>query len=129
MHSTSSCSGSAAALDLAVEPASPGILLLGEITSGDYDPWTGATFRGAQLWAAYDLVPRAGAVSMVEPLLRLSRGEVEGAPGLDGGTLVTPGVNLYLGGLNRVMVNYDLWLPAGGTSAERSFKAMVQLAF
>lgn len=121
--------GSALALDLAVEPVTPGLLLLAEVTSGDYDPWRGATFRGAQAWAAYDWTPPRGAVSMVEPLLRVSRGEVEGAAGVDGGTLLTPGLNLYLGGLNRVMANYDVWIPAGGGRAERSFKAMFQLAF
>lgn len=121
--------GSAVALDLAVEPPAPGLLLLGEVTWGDRDPWTGSTFRGAQAWIAYDLVPASRAVSMVEPLLRVSRGRVEGGAGHEDGTLVTPGINLYLGGLNRVMLDYDLWVPRGAGSRERSLKAMLQLAF
>jgi hypothetical protein len=48
--------------------------------------------------------------------------------GASGGTLVTPGVNLWLGALNRFSVNYDIWNSQTGESAQ-SFKAQFQLAF
>ncbi len=44
------------------------------------------------------------------------------------GTLFTPGINVYLGGLNRVMFNYDLWSP-DGAGTEGSFKVQFQLGF
>ena len=56
----------------------------------------------------------------------LGRGD-EG-PEEGGGTLVTPGVNLYLGGLNRIMFNWDFWNPLTGES-QNSFKTQFQLAF
>lgn len=121
--------GQAMALDLAIEPGAPGPLFLAEVTSGDFDPWTGATFRGAHAWLAYDLVPAGGAVTMIEPLLRVSAGRLEGSSGLAGGTMVTPGINLYLGGLNRLMLNYDAWLPEPGGASQGSLKAMLQMAF
>jgi hypothetical protein len=43
--------------------------------------------------------------------------------------LLTPGLNFYLGPLNRIMLNYDLWNPHGGGREARSFKAMIQMAF
>ncbi len=120
--------GSAVALDLAIQPVRPGILLLAEVTRGDFDPWTGSTFHGAHAWAAYDLVSH-GAVTMIEPLLRVSRGAIQSVPDASDGTLITPGINVYLGGLNRIMLNYDVWLPAAGDAADRSLKVMVQLSF
>jgi hypothetical protein len=41
---------------------------------------------------------------------------------------VTPGINLYLGGQNRVMFNYDFWNPTDG-ERQGSFKTQFQLAF
>lgn len=123
--------GQAWALDVEYGGFDPGLHLLGEAVMGDFDPVTGAEFAGAQGWLAW----RTGAVSeriaAVEPVLRVSwadpdRDDVGGiAPG---GTLVTPGLNLYLGGKNRVMFDYDLWSP-DERDGEGSFKAMFQLAF
>jgi hypothetical protein len=38
-------------------------------------------------------------------------------------------MNLYFGGWNRFMVNYDWWLPKEDGRREGSFKAQLQLAF
>ena len=39
-------------------------------------------------------------------------------------------IYFWLGGLSRVMLNYDVWSPrAGGADTEHSFKAMFQVAF
>jgi hypothetical protein len=74
------------------------------------------------------------AISGVEPMFRVSYAEInaDDSPpeGLDasGGMLFTPGVNLWLGGLNRFSLNYDIWDSQTGESAQ-SFKAQFQLAF
>lgn len=110
----------------------PGLHLVAELAAGDLDPAAGAEFTGAQGWLAY----RTGAVGRgltgVEPLLRASHGDVDGEAqrlAVAGGTLLTPGINLYFGPLNRIMLNYDLWSPGGGGGREGSFRAQFQAAF
>lgn len=125
--------GNAFEVDVEYGSYERGFHLLGEVAAGDVDPVAGDGFTAAQAWLGY----RSGEVSRslagVEPIFRVSWAEVgdeAGAGGPQGGTLLTPGVNLYFGGLNRVMLNYDLWLPGGETaSREGSFKAMFQMAF
>ncbi len=108
--------GSAWALDAEVGGYQPGVHLVGEVVFGDEDPFEDQHFMGAQGWVSY----RAGGL---EPLLRVSYGDTDG-----GGTLLTPGMNVYLGGMNRVMLNLDVWRGAGGPHAE-SVKAQFQMAF
>ena len=76
-------------------------------------------------------VPAGEAVALVgrngsgkSTLLRIAAGLLEAT----GGTLLTPGVNLWLGGLNRLALNYEIWNPLNGDGAH-SFKAMFQMAF
>ncbi|HEX2187320.1 MAG TPA: porin [Longimicrobiaceae bacterium] len=124
--------GHAWALDAEWGRYGPGLHLLGELSLGDLDPATGAEFVGAQGWLAYRTGAVGRALTGVEPLLRVSHGEVDGASdrlAVTGGTLLTPGINLYLGPLNRVMLNYDLWTPDGGGGREGSFRAQFQAAF
>lgn len=111
-----------------------GLHLVGEVSRGDFDPFAGAEFLGAQGWVGYRTGRVSGSISAVEPLLRVSYGDpdvddealVDGA----GGTLVTPGVNLWLGGLNRVAFNWELWNPDGeGGETVHSAKILFQLAF
>jgi hypothetical protein len=109
----------------------PGLHLVGEVSYGDLTPSLGTRFFGAQGWLAYRTGAVSRAVSGVEPVLRVSYGDpnVNGrGDATGGGTLVTPGINLYLGGLNRVMLNYDWWNPDVGRR-HGSFKAQFQLAF
>lgn len=106
----------------------PGLHLLGEWSAGVLDPFADADYQGAQLWAAYRTPPLSDRVTGVEPLVRISYGDTDGPLDPLTGTLLTPGVNLYLGGLNRIMLNYDLWMP-DGRDTEGSFKAQFQLAF
>lgn len=107
----------------------PGLHLLAEAATGDFDPFTGADFSGGQLWLGYRITAN-GPLASVEPLVRVSHASVDRPDGVGprGGTLLTPGLNLYFGGLNRVMFNYDLWNPTGG-SREGSFRTQFQLAF
>lgn len=109
-----------------------GVHFVGEVSGGDFDPLRGAEFLGAQGWLGCRTGRVSPTLAAVEPILRVSRGEIDaddpGALDASGGTLVTPGVNLWLGGLNRFSVNYDIWHSERGESA-RSVKAQFQLVF
>lgn len=107
----------------------PGFHALAEISHADLDPFADRGFWGAQLWTAYRTEPLDDAGTMVEPVFRLSVGDPHDSALTAGGTLLTPGINLYLGPLNRIMLNLDLWLADGGGDNVRSFKAMFQLGF
>jgi hypothetical protein len=106
--------GHAWAVDAEVGGYRPGLHLIGELAFGDEDPLEEHHFLGAQGWLSY----RA---RTLEPLLRVSYGDTRG-----GGTLVTPGVNVYFGGMNRVMLNLDVW---NGAQTAQSLKAQFQMAF
>ncbi|HEX5870076.1 MAG TPA: porin [Longimicrobium sp.] len=103
-----------------------------EVARGDSDPLPEAEFVSAQGWVAYRTGRVSSTLSAIEPLLRVSWADPDvddDAVGLPtGGTLVTPGINLWLGGLNRFSLFYDLWNPDTDESA-RSFKALFQVAF
>jgi hypothetical protein len=73
----------------------------------------------------------SGRVSAIEPILRASYGDVDDRPGVTdpGGFLVTPGLNLYLGGQNRVIVNYDLWSPAAELPTQGGARLQFQMSF
>ncbi len=116
--------GNAFEVDLEYGAFAPGFHLLGEVAFGDLDPVRDEEFVGAQAWLGYRTRPLSAAVSALEPIFRVSLSDVE-----EGGTLLTPGINIYFGPLNRVMLNYDLWRPRGDGETEGSFKANFQLAF
>jgi hypothetical protein len=103
-----------------------------EVARGDSDPFGEAEFLSAGGFVAYRTGRASSTLSALEPFVRVSWADpdVDGeAPGLpSGGTLVTPGINLWLGGLNRFGLFYDVWNPVTGQSV-RSFKALFQLAF
>ena len=118
-------------VDLGSERGGP--RLVAEVAAGDTDPFQGARFRAAQGWLAYRTGPVGSSVSAVEPLLRVSYGDPDAGggailPDVSGGTLVTPGVNLWLGGLNRVALNWDAWNPDTAES-RGSLKVMFQMVF
>jgi hypothetical protein len=107
--------------------------LVAEATTGDFDPFEDATFWGAQTWLGYRFGRVSSAIAAVEPLLRVSHGDIDrsdaGFPTDDtGGTLITPGVNFWLGGLNRFAINVDVWSPEEGERVH-ALKALFQMAF
>ncbi len=123
--------GAAWEVDLEYGSFDPGIHVFGEAAIGDFDPFSDAKFFGAQAWLGYRTRPW-GIISALEPIFRASYGRVTGEVQEEdrhGGTLLTPGLNLYFGGWNRVMVNYDFWLPNGSRDREGSFKAQFQMVF
>lgn len=111
-----------------------GLHVVGEVSAGDFDPFAGAEFFGAQGWVGYRTGRLSSSVSAVEPLLRVSYGDpdVDDETEVDatGGTLITPGVNLWLGGLARIAVNWDVWNPqAEDQETVHSAKVLFQVAF
>ncbi|HEX2080396.1 MAG TPA: porin [Longimicrobium sp.] len=124
--------GNAWAADVEVGSDRGGLHLIGEVAYGDFDPFAEARFLGVQGMVGYRTGRLSSAIAAVEPLLRVSRGdpdyEGDNLGDAVGGTLYTPGVNIWLGGLNRLAVNYEIWNPREGDTA-RSFKTMFQLAF
>jgi len=110
--------------------------VMAEVAAGAMDPFsdTRRRFRAAQVWGAFRTAEAGPHRVQVEPVLRFSLGDPDAtdahrAAGVGGGTLLTPGVNMYFGPLNRIMFNLDLWNPAGDLPSERAFRAMVQIAF
>ncbi|MBW3572106.1 MAG: OprO/OprP family phosphate-selective porin [Gemmatimonadetes bacterium] len=124
--------GDAWAADVELGSGRGGLHVVGEVTTGDFDPFTDGRFFGAQGWVGYRTGRASSTITALEPFLRVSHGDpdVDDEILLDGtgGTLITPGINLWLGGLNRFAVNYEIWNPASGETV-RSFKAMFQMAF
>lgn len=118
-------------VELGSERGGPRLVV--EAAYGDFNPFVDARFFGAQGWAAYRTGRMSRHVAALEPFVRVSRGDPdvddEGLVGpAMGGTLFTPGLNLWLGGLNRIAVNYEVWTPETG-DAVHSFKTMFQVAF
>lgn len=124
--------GNAWGADVEIGSDRGGVHLIGEVAYGDFDPFAQARFLGVQGMAGYRTGRLSSAIAAVEPLLRVSHGdpdyERDPLPAATGGTLFTPGINIWLGGLNRLAVNYEIWNPAEGETA-RSLKTMFQLAF
>lgn len=123
--------GEAFEVDLEYGAFAPGFHLLAEVTVGDHDPFEDARFTGAQAWLAYRTRELRDLGAALEPTFRVSHSDTD-APSADvppGGTLLTPGFNIYLGPLTRIMLNYDVWHGADGSPDAQSFKAMFQVAF
>lgn len=125
--------GTAWAADVELGSDRGGPHLVAEVTTGDFDPFVDATFWGAQTWLGWRFGRVSSTIAAVEPLVRVSHGDIDpgdtSVPSEDtGGTLVTPGVNFWLGGLNRFAINVELWNPATGQSVH-AVKALFQVAF
>lgn len=124
--------GHAWAIDAEVGGYRAGPHAVAEVAFGDADPFADRRFLGAQGWVSYRTKPLSSRIFSLEPLLRISHGDPDTArdsPDEGGGTLITPGFNVYLGGLNRVMFGYDLWRGAHGAPNGQSFKAQFQMGF
>ena len=111
----------------------PGLHIMAEVMGGDDPLLTTAgampTMLGAQAAAAW-FVPRTGRVEGVEPVLRASWGDPDADADADEGLLVTPGINLYFTGRNRLMLNGDVYLPSGdGLDTQFGLVAQLQVYF
>lgn len=105
-----------------------GLRVMAEAMVGD-NPLTGlrqdARMRGAHAVASW-FAPRQGRVDGIEPLLRVSWADPDTGVESNEGALLTPGVNLYFGGGNRLMLNTEMYLPSG-VKADPCYAAVAQL--
>lgn len=111
----------------------PGLHIMAEVMGGDDPLLTAAgampTMLGAQAAAAW-FVPRTGRVEGVEPVLRVSWGDPDTDVDADEGLLVTPGINLYFTGRNRLMLNGDVYVPSrDGLDTQFGLVAQLQVYF
>ena len=124
--------GAGYAIDVELgENGRPGPRLLAEFAGGTLDPFAGDRFVSAQGWAAWRVPVGAPLVDAVEPLVRASWSDNDGALGAIDGTLLTPGANVYLAERTRLMLNLDVFLPSGdaGGDALVAGRAQVQVSF
>lgn len=109
-----------------------GLWLVAELTGGDNLLLAGPAMPGmlgAQAMAGWFLA-RSGRMDGLEPTLRLSWGDPDTDATDDHGTLVTPGLNLYVGGRNRLMVNGDVYFPGqAGLDAQYALRGQMQVYF
>lgn len=106
----------------------PGVWLLAEYAQGSN--LGGGDFRGAQAVATYYVPTGAARIEGVEPVFRWSWGDPDTALDDDGGMLFTPGVNLHFFGRNKLMLNWDWYVPqADVLASENAVRAQMQLYF
>lgn len=87
-------------------------------------------FAAGQAILAWFAPIDGGRVQGVEPVMRAGWGDPAADRDDDAGMLLTPGFNVYFHGRNRLMVNWDVFVPQGDRfSTEQSFKAQAQLHF
>ena len=87
------------------------------------------TMRGVHGLVAW-FAPRSGRVEGIEPVFRLSWADPDTDVEEDSGVLLTPGVNLYFDGRNRLMVNGDVYLPGqDDLDPELAMVAQIQVYF
>lgn len=71
-----------------------------------------------------------GRVEGIEPVARVSYGDPRRDVDGDAGVLLTSGINLYFFGRNRLMLNWDVYVPEGDHFATaHALRAQAQLAF
>jgi hypothetical protein len=87
-------------------------------------------FTGAQVIAANFRPIANSRVEGFEPLLRLSYGNSSHGRKGDEGWLLTPGLNIYFTGRNRLMLNWEIFAPSGERfSVSNALRAQAQIHF
>lgn len=107
-----------------------GIHVLAGITTGDNLYVDDGRILGAQGMVGY-LVPLGGArIEAIEVIGRASYGDPNTSRDGDQGILLTPGLNLYLGSRNRLLVNWDVYTPADDRlSTRHALRVQTQFMF
>jgi Phosphate-selective porin O and P len=106
-----------------------GAHLIAEAVVGD-NLGVGERFMAAQGVLSFFLPVTAGRIEGIEPLTRLSWGDPDRRVSGDEGLLVTPGINLYFLGKNRLQFNWDVFIPSGDRfDTKHALRAQAQLAF
>ncbi|HUH11641.1 MAG TPA: porin [Longimicrobiales bacterium] len=123
--------GHATAFEVDVEYggfSTPGLHLMAEAAFGDGA--VDASMRGAQAIAAWFLPLESPRMEGLELVGRASWGDPSDAIEGDEGLLLTPGVNLYVLGLTRLMLGWDVYLPSGeGMDTAHALRAQANVYF
>lgn len=106
----------------------PGVHVVVEGAVGS-NPAVDATLVGAQGIVAYFAPLAWRPIEGIEPLVRVGYGDPDTGRRGDQGWLLTPGVNVYLPGKNRLMLNWDLYVAGAGRPRSASaVRAQAQVA-
>jgi hypothetical protein len=99
---------------------------------GDPDPLLDEPFAnlyGWQVVGAYKILLEKGPEA-IEPVLRITGGDPNTDVDDDGGWALTPGVELFFFGRNKLAINWDFVFPSDPSlRSENSFKSQVQVFF
>jgi hypothetical protein len=110
-----------------------GLRLMAEGMLGDnplLDPADDPSMMGFQVAASWFAPREGGRVEGVEPLFRLSWADPDTDVDENEGLLVTPGVNLYFTGRNRLMLNGEAYMPSqDGVDTQYGLVAQMQIYF
>lgn len=107
----------------------PGLRVLAEATTGD-NLAVDEPFVAAQGIVAYFRPVDGERIEGIEPVGRVSFGDPSIDRDGDEGWLLTPGVNVYFFGRNRLMLNWDVFLPgAEQFEAANALRAQAQIYF
>jgi hypothetical protein len=105
-----------------------GLHVIAEAVAGDNIP-VEESFLAAQAMLSW-FRPTRGRVEGIEPLFRVSWGDPNREVEDDAAMLLTPGVNLYFGGRNRLQLNWDFFVPQGDRfETHHALRAQAQMAF
>lgn len=106
-----------------------GLHLLGEVVLGDNLQDPDDQFLGAQAILAYFHPLEGKKLEGLEFAGRASYGDPRRDIDDDEGLLLTPGVNLYFFGRNRLMLNWDVFTTSDRFETESSLRAQAQFYF
>ena len=122
--------GTAYEVDLELGGFRRGLWLLAEAIRGT-NLATEETMMGAQAQVAYfHGTGSDGPIEGLEPVARVSYGDPDDTVDGDAGTLLTAGANVYLIGRNRLMFNWDFYMPQGDAFAsQHALRAQLNLYF
>lgn len=127
--STTTESGNAFAVDVELGGFRRGWWLIAEAATGD-NLVTLERFSAAQAVLARFIGTGGRRIEGVEPVGRVSWGDPDRSVAGDAGVLLTPGINLYFLGSNRLMLNWDVYLPeADAVGTQHAARAQVNLQF
>lgn len=108
--------------------SAPGLHLMAEAALGH--GVEGGSMAGVQGIAAWFIALSSPRLEGLELVARASWGDPSDAVEGDEGLLLTPGANLYVLGRNRLMVGWDVYLPAGeGIDTAHALRAQANVYF
>ena len=106
-----------------------GLHLLGEFVVGDNLADDGEQFVAAQAVGAWFVPLAHERFEGLEFAGRVSRGDPRGDVDDDEALFLTPGINLYFFGRNRLMLNYELFITSDRFDNAHAIRAQAQLSF